>query len=149
VDIADGDDSGPISAEATGRAAAWCDLLEAHARRVYHLAGAGDSGPARLLAEKLRRGELPNPFTYRELTKRGWSGLGREEIPTALSRLERDGYLRSAWEEEHRAQRDGRPARRYYRVTAPGATALNHTRDYYRKLAGFSSRSTSPARSRG
>lgn len=52
----------------------------------------------------------------------------------ALSRLERDGYVKSAWEDEGRAHRDGRPARRYYRVTAPGARVLHTSLDYYRAL---------------
>jgi DNA-binding PadR family transcriptional regulator len=76
------------------------------------------------------------------------TGLPSGTVYPVLSRLERDGYLRSAWEDEHRAHREGRPARRYYRVTAPGVIALTQTRDYYRKLAGLASRSTSPARSR-
>jgi len=77
------------------------------------------------------------------------TGLASGTVYPALSRLERDGYVRSAWEDEPRAHREGRPARRYYRVTAPGAIALNQTRDYYRKLAGLTSRASSPARSRG
>ena len=77
------------------------------------------------------------------------TGLPSGTVYPALSRLERDGYLRSAWEDEQRAHKDGRPARRYYRVTAPGLSALNQARDYYRKLAGLSSRPTPPLRSRG
>jgi PadR family transcriptional regulator PadR len=77
------------------------------------------------------------------------TGLPSGTVYPVLSRLERDGYVRSAWEDERRAHRDGRPARRYYRVTAPGVTALNQARDDYRKLAGLTARSTSPIRSRG
>ena len=73
--------------------------------------------------------------------------LASGTVYPALSRLERDGYVRSAWEDEQRAHREGRPARRYYKVTAPGVTALNQTRDYYRKLAKLTTR-PSPARSR-
>jgi DNA-binding PadR family transcriptional regulator len=51
-----------------------------------------------------------------------------------LSRLERDGYVRSAWEDEHRAHGEGRPARRYYRITASGTRALDHAIAYYRAL---------------
>jgi DNA-binding PadR family transcriptional regulator len=65
------------------------------------------------------------------------TGLPSGTVYPALSRLERDGYLRSAWEDQQRAHRDGRPARRYYRVTAPGVRALADWRDYYRKLAGL------------
>ena len=35
VDVVDGAPSGPVSAEAARLAAAWCDFLEEHARRVY------------------------------------------------------------------------------------------------------------------
>ena len=52
----------------------------------------------------------------------------------ALSRLERDGYVRSAWEDERRAHRDGRPARRYYRLTAQGSRVLDESLAYYRSL---------------
>ena len=52
----------------------------------------------------------------------------------ALSRLERDGYVRSAWEDEQRAHREGRPARRYYQITAPGSRALAASLTYYRSL---------------
>src|SRR5918994_920666 len=62
------------------------------------------------------------------------TGLPSGTVDPALSRLERDGYLRSAWEDERRAFKEGRPARRYYRVTAAGARALNDALVYYRSL---------------
>jgi DNA-binding PadR family transcriptional regulator len=46
----------------------------------------------------------------------------------ALSRHERDGFVRSSWEEAARAHRDGRPPRRYYRITAEGRRALDAAR---------------------
>lgn len=62
------------------------------------------------------------------------TGLPSGTVYPALSRLERDGYVRSAWEDEATAHRDGRPARRYYRVTAPGTRALAAALEYYRAL---------------
>ena len=62
------------------------------------------------------------------------TGLPSGTVYPALSRLERDGYLRSAWEDEQRAHAEGRPARRYYRVTAPGTRALDDALAYYRGL---------------
>ena len=62
------------------------------------------------------------------------TGLPSGTVYPALSRLERDGLVRSSWEDERRAHREGRPARRYYRITAPGARALDDSLTYYRTL---------------
>jgi DNA-binding PadR family transcriptional regulator len=62
------------------------------------------------------------------------TGLPSGTVYPALSRLERDGYVRSAWEDEHRAHREGRPARRYYRLTAQGSRVLDDSLSYYRSL---------------
>ena len=62
------------------------------------------------------------------------TGLPSGTVYPALSRLERDGFLKSAWEDEAQAHDDGRPARRYYRLTASGTRALNETVAYYRSL---------------
>jgi DNA-binding PadR family transcriptional regulator len=64
----------------------------------------------------------------------------------ALARLERDGYVRSAWEDEVSAHRQGRPARRYYHTTAPGVRALAETADHYRSLLPPIGRRTARAR---
>ena len=37
------------------------------------------------------------------------TGLPSGTVYPALSRLERDGYVKSSWEDERRAYRDGRP----------------------------------------
>ena len=56
------------------------------------------------------------------------TGLPSGTVYPALSRHERDGYVRSSWEDAAKAHRDGRPPRRYYRVTAEGRRALDATR---------------------
>jgi DNA-binding PadR family transcriptional regulator len=43
----------------------------------------------------------------------------------ALSRMERDGLLKSGWEDVETARADGRPPRRNYRVTREGLRAMN------------------------
>jgi DNA-binding PadR family transcriptional regulator len=43
----------------------------------------------------------------------------------ALSKHERDGYVRSSWEDAAVAHRDGRPPRRYYRLTPHGRKAID------------------------
>jgi PadR family transcriptional regulator len=62
------------------------------------------------------------------------TGLPSGTVYPALSRLERDGLVKSAWENEQDAHADGRPARRYYKVTAPGVKALADATSYYRAL---------------
>lgn len=62
------------------------------------------------------------------------TGLPSGTVYPALSRLERDGYVRSSWEDEAAAFAAGRPARRYYRLTADGARALAAAVAHYRAL---------------
>lgn len=62
------------------------------------------------------------------------TGLPSGTVYPALSRLERDGFVRSSWEDERAAHAEGRPARRYYRVTAPGSRALADALSHYRSL---------------
>lgn len=53
-----------------------------------------------------------------------------------LGRLERDGYVRSRWESQTVAQREKRPPRRYYEITATGSRALSASLEHYRTLGG-------------
>lgn len=62
------------------------------------------------------------------------TGLPSGTVYPALSRLERDGLVKSAWENEHEAHAEGRPARRYYRLTAAGTKALAEAVAYYRAM---------------
>ena|SRR5687767_9186992 len=70
------------------------------------------------------------------------TGLPSGTVYPVLSRLERDGFVRSAWEDEASAHAEGRPARRYYRVTAAGVKALAEAATFYRSLLPARSRST-------
>jgi PadR family transcriptional regulator len=54
------------------------------------------------------------------------TGYPTGTVYPALRRLERDGYVRSRWEAARAAAHDGRPARRYYELTASGAKALDN-----------------------
>jgi DNA-binding PadR family transcriptional regulator len=46
----------------------------------------------------------------------------------ALARLEREGFLASRWEDPSQAAADGRPRRRFYRLTLEGQGALAEAR---------------------
>ena len=62
------------------------------------------------------------------------TGLPSGTVYPALGRLERDGLVKSAWENEPAAHAEGRPARRYYRLSAPGVKALSEAASFYRAL---------------
>jgi DNA-binding PadR family transcriptional regulator len=60
----------------------------------------------------------------------GFDIMDRTELPSgtvypALSRLERDGLVKSHWEDLEKAHGDRRPPRRYYRITVHGERALS------------------------
>ena len=68
------------------------------------------------------------------------TGLTSGTVYPALDRLESAGYLKSKWEDTAAAHAEGRPARRYFTLTASGATALRAALTKYRALrplAGF------------
>lgn len=52
------------------------------------------------------------------------TGLASGTVYPALSKHERDGFVRSSWEDSAKAFRDRRPPRRYYTITAEGKRAL-------------------------
>ena len=69
----------------------------------------------------------------------GFDIMDRTELPSgtvypALSRLERDGFVKSQWEDLQKAHGDRRPPRRYYRVTAEGERALQRAIERFHAL---------------
>jgi hypothetical protein len=84
-----------VSLHAAEAAAAWCDFLEAHARRIYAMCADGDISSAVTLGERIKAKEsLPNPFTYREVAQKGWTGLGSvDEVEKAVGILEDRGWV--------------------------------------------------------
>jgi PadR family transcriptional regulator PadR len=63
------------------------------------------------------------------------TGLPSGTVYPTLSRLERDGYVKSDWEDTAAAHAEKRPARRYYRLTASGVRALEEAVADYRELS--------------
>lgn len=52
------------------------------------------------------------------------TGLPSGTVYPAMRRLERDGLIRSHWEQEALATAEQRPARKYYKLTRAGNTTL-------------------------
>ena len=82
---------------------------------------------------ELRRHGTAEAHGYLIATELREQGDGRRltaygTLYKALDRLEESGALESRWEEPDVAALDGRPRRRYYRVTLLGETALAENR---------------------
>ncbi len=107
---ADGNTGGPVSRNAAALALRWCDYLRAHARRIYSVHKDGESSPARLLAERIKRRELSTEFSTRDVYQKGWTGLDDRAIAeTAIKMLVEHEWLR-----EERRHTRGRPAKVYH-----------------------------------
>ncbi len=111
IELADGD-AEQVSAIAFRRAAAWCDYLESHARRVYGMATDTGITNARAILTKIKLGQLPRPFKQRDIQRKDWSGLtSAEAIRDALSNLEDYGWIQPI---TSRRATGGRPSTEYH-----------------------------------
>jgi DNA-binding PadR family transcriptional regulator len=63
------------------------------------------------------------------------TGLRSGTVYPILRRLEDAGLVRSRWERAPVARQHGRPPRRYYQLTAAGATAVREALDRYPRIA--------------
>ncbi len=103
---------GSVSLTSAKQAAAWCDFLEAHARRIYQSAMDGDPETAQRLAERIKQ-SLPNPFTYRQVVRKCWSGLtAAEDVEKAVGLLEDRGWVKTV--EVPSGDKGGRPTVHVY-----------------------------------
>jgi Protein of unknown function (DUF3987) len=66
--------TGPIGETALMRALALTDYLETHALRAYGAGAADEAATAKLILKRIRRGDLADDFTAREVQRKGWSG---------------------------------------------------------------------------
>ena len=120
VDCAATGRRGPVTAESALRAAAWCDYLEAHARRCYGLLTDDGLRAAQALADKLRQGKLAGGFTARDVRRNQWRSLTTDEaVQAALDWLEDEHWLRA---EEVGGTGPGTGRRTYRYFVNPRAT---------------------------
>lgn len=52
------------------------------------------------------------------------TGMPSGTVYPTLGRLKKSGFVRSSWEDQRVAEREGRPRRRYYELTAEGRVVL-------------------------
>jgi PadR family transcriptional regulator, regulatory protein PadR len=62
------------------------------------------------------------------------TGLPSGTVYPILRRLDRESLLKSAWEKPAAAQREQRPPRRYYEITAAGEAMLAEAAQRFRVL---------------
>lgn len=84
--------------------------------------------PTALVLQALARG-FHHGFDIMDAT-----GLPSGTVYPILRRLDREGYLKSAWESQAAALREQRPARRYYEITGAGDAMLTEAVGRFRAL---------------
>jgi hypothetical protein len=92
--LADGDQSGAVSEDSLRRALAFANYLEGHARRIYSSGSEAELAAAKAILKHIRRGDLTDGFTARDIQRMGWGHLTeREHIGSGLDLLVELDYL--------------------------------------------------------
>lgn len=106
-----------VSLEHTRQAAAWCEYLESHARRIYSCVVTPQLRAARELADHIKKKHVRNKnggfdwFAARDVYLKGWSGLDTPEaVKAAAAVLEDARWVREITSEPGVT---GRPSNRY------------------------------------
>ena len=100
-----------MTANSALRAAAWCEYLSGHARRIYGLVEAAKVTTARMVSRRLAEGKLEDSFTVRDMVRKQWSGVTTAmQAETALAILEENGHVQT----QDGINTIGRPTVRYY-----------------------------------
>ncbi len=101
---------GPVTLDSAVRAAAWCEYLQGHARRIYGMVDAAKINIARTLGRRIAEGKLLDHFTARDVWKKGWGSIkSTTDAEAALAILEDYGWLVSY----EVSDQPGRPTSRY------------------------------------
>ncbi len=89
--------TGPVNLKATLRALTLADYFESHARRLHGSGRRIVVQAARLILAKAKAGELPDPFTARDVYRREWTGLADAKATAEpLDMLAAYGWLAEA-----------------------------------------------------
>jgi hypothetical protein len=102
---------GPVTATSALRAAAWCEYLTGHARRIYGLIESAKVSVARMVSRRIAEGKLDDGFTVRDLVRKQWSGISTNlQAEAALAILEEHAHVQS----QESGNTLGRPTVHYY-----------------------------------
>ena len=94
IEVADGKATGPVTLRATRQAAAWCEYLESHAKRIYGMVSNLAPRAAANLCAKIRNGALMGKASVRDIYRKGWELLDdKEVVQDACEMLVSAGWL--------------------------------------------------------
>lgn len=86
---------GRVKVDSALRAAAWCDLLAGHARRIYGMVEGARVSTAKMLLRRIQDGKLQSGFTVRDVRRKQWSGATESiHVEAALNILEAHHWIR-------------------------------------------------------
>ena len=121
INVASGKERGAIPLDCVGRATAWCDYLEMHARRIYEMGLSPGYQAARNLARRIQGRDLNDPFDVRDVYRKEWAFLKtREEVEDACELLIDLGWLKEG------ALAEGRKTKRVFFVNPKVLKRGNH-----------------------
>ncbi|WP_348639990.1 YfjI family protein [Methylocystis sp. B8] len=85
---------GPISQSAVSRALHFSKYLETHARRAYGAGIEAETAAAKVILARIRKGDLREGFTARDIRRKEWSGLaGADQVKAGLDLLADFGWI--------------------------------------------------------
>ena len=103
----------PIAMKNLKLALNWAAYLESHARRVYSIGLNASLTAAQSLARKLKKGELTDGFSERDVQRKGWANLTDIELTRLACReLDAAGWIRRRKE----PRKNGRPPSPSYEI---------------------------------
>ena len=101
--------NGPVCEDCLHGAVSFAKYLKKHAERIYASVSGHDHAAVRVLAERLLNNQLPESFTCRTLTLKGWAGLANKEQAQAAI----DALVEYGWLIETEIRSGGRPTVKY------------------------------------
>lgn len=106
--------AGNIGVNSLDCALQWHNFLYSHAERCYAGVTTGQTEGARLLLDHIRKGELGDGFTVRDVYRKGWSLLGNTKEATEAAEFLTDmGWIRGV-RDDRKSIIEGKPTTRYF-----------------------------------
>ena len=103
----------PVCLRCEQMAERWCECLESHARRLYFHVIQRSENAAWELADKIRKGRLPQVFTERLVKQKHWRALDETTVPDAIEQLIDANWIAPEPELNAGGRKKGRPSPKY------------------------------------